>query len=100
MKVLIVFAAVATLLMPVSHGVLRQCAGIGFDNKYEASGFLTADFTQKSCASSGGLIDPNRKGNLKCCNVPDARQGDFNGFCNGQNPGNKFHNFRPSAQSC
>ncbi|KAG3126121.1 hypothetical protein PC128_g27262, partial [Phytophthora cactorum] len=44
MKVLIVVAALATLLMPV-HGALRQCAGTGPDNRYEGSGYLTADFT-------------------------------------------------------
>ncbi|POM69479.1 Hypothetical protein PHPALM_14231 [Phytophthora palmivora] len=82
MKFHIVIAALATLLMPV----------------YESTGFLTADFTQKACAASGGSIDPNRKGNQKCCNVPDARQGDFNRSCNGQKAENP--NFHPTAQSC
>ncbi|KAG2779865.1 hypothetical protein PC111_g24626, partial [Phytophthora cactorum] len=97
MKVLIVVAALATLLMPV-HGALRQCAGTGPDNRYEGSGYLTADFTEKACAASGGSMDPNRKGNQKCCNVPDARQGDFNGSCKGQKAGNNFPGFRPTAQ--
>ncbi|KAG7394734.1 hypothetical protein PHYBOEH_004777 [Phytophthora boehmeriae] len=94
MKVLVVVAALAALLMPV------QCAGTDSDNKYEGSGFLTADFTQKACTASGGSIDPNRKGNQKCCNVPDARQGQFNGSCNRQTAGNNFQGFHPTAQPC
>ncbi|POM61451.1 Hypothetical protein PHPALM_21206 [Phytophthora palmivora] len=98
MKVQIVIVALAALLLPV-HGVLRQCAGTGLDKRYERSGFLTADFTQKACAASGGSIDPTRKGNQKCCNVPDSRQGDFNNSCEGQKAEN-FPSFRPTAQPC
>ncbi|POM73907.1 Hypothetical protein PHPALM_9197 [Phytophthora palmivora] len=97
MKFQIVIAALATLLMSV-HGALRQCAGTSPANRYESSGFLTADFTQKACVASGGSIVPNRKGNQKCCNVPDARQGDFNNSCNGQQAANS--NFHPTAQGC
>ncbi|OWZ10942.1 hypothetical protein PHMEG_00016106 [Phytophthora megakarya] len=60
MKVLIFVAALATLLMPI-HGALRQCAGTGGDNKYESSGSLTEDWTQKACTASGGSIDNNRE---------------------------------------
>ncbi|ETP33726.1 hypothetical protein F442_17797 [Phytophthora nicotianae P10297] len=98
MKVLIVVAALGTLLMPV-HGALRQCAGTRPDNRYESSGYLTADFTQKACDASGGSIDPSRKGNQKCCNVPDTRQGAFNDSCNGQKS-DRFPNYRPTAQPC
>ncbi|POM58967.1 hypothetical protein PHPALM_36320 [Phytophthora palmivora] len=94
MKVQIVIVALATLLMPI------QCAGTGPDNRYERSGFLTADFTQKACAASGGSIDPTRNGNQKCCNVPDSRQGDFNNSCKAQKAGNNFPNFHPTAQAC
>ncbi|ETK84947.1 hypothetical protein F441_10310 [Phytophthora nicotianae CJ01A1] len=97
MKVLVVITALATLLMP-THGALRQCAGTDNDYAYERSGSMTADFTQKACAASGGSIDPSRKGNQKCCNVPDARQGEFNSYCFEQKAGNP--NYRPTAQSC
>ncbi|POM71277.1 Hypothetical protein PHPALM_12174 [Phytophthora palmivora] len=97
MKFQVVIVVLATLLISV-HGGFRQCAAKAPDNRYESSGFLTADFTQKACAASGGSIDPNRKGNLKCCNVPDAREIDFNNSCNGQKAGNP--NFRPSAGPC
>ncbi|GMF30627.1 unnamed protein product [Phytophthora lilii] len=60
----------------IRHGAFRQCAGISND-RYESTGFLTADFTQKASTASGGSILPDRKGNQKCCNVPDTRQGDL-----------------------
>ncbi|EGZ21509.1 hypothetical protein PHYSODRAFT_493442 [Phytophthora sojae] len=98
MKLQIVIVALAALLMP-TDGALRQCAGAS-NNRYESTGFLTADFTIKACAASGGSIDPNKRGNQKCCNVPDARQGAFNNACNGQKAGDKFPGFKPLAQPC
>ncbi|KAJ8550466.1 hypothetical protein ON010_g10602 [Phytophthora cinnamomi] len=95
MKAQIVIAALATLLSLV-HGVDLQCAGgttnfnesIGSGVGYESSGFLTADFTQKSCARVGGWIIPDRKGNDKCCRLPDSRNNDFVNACNQQKAGN------------
>ncbi|KAG6595741.1 Gag-pol Polyprotein [Phytophthora cinnamomi] len=77
-----------------------MCAGTAADNTYESSGFLTADFTQKACKASGGSIDPNLKGNQKCCNVPDAQQGAFNDSCKGQKAGGNFLFYHPTAQPC
>ncbi|KAJ8564265.1 hypothetical protein ON010_g7080 [Phytophthora cinnamomi] len=99
MKLQLVLVALAALLMP-THGALRQCAGTAADNTYESSGFLTADFTQKACKASGGSIDPNLKGNQKCCNVPDAQQGAFNDSCKGQKAGGNFLHYHPTAQPC
>ncbi|OWY94307.1 hypothetical protein PHMEG_00035999 [Phytophthora megakarya] len=105
MKVLVVIAAFATLLAPI-HGARRQCAGIDPNNDgsgpfvYEDSGFLTSDWTQKSCAAAGGSIDPNKKGNQKCCNFDDNRFGDFERACDNQKPGNNFRIFSPASQSC
>ncbi|KAG6608889.1 small cysteine-rich secretory protein SCR99 [Phytophthora cinnamomi] len=106
MKVWLVLVALSALLLP-THGALRQCAGIEDDNSgatdnesYEPSGFLTADFTQKACKASGGSIDPNLKGNQKCCNVPDAQQRAFSDSCKGQKAGGNFLNYRPFAQPC
>ncbi|KAG1709915.1 hypothetical protein DVH05_016929 [Phytophthora capsici] len=99
MKFQIVIAVLAALLMP-AHGALRQCAGTSTDKKYEPSGFLTADFTQNACKASGGSIDPSTKGNQKCCNVPDARQGQFNDSCNKQKGGANFSMYHPTAQPC
>ncbi|KAJ8537494.1 hypothetical protein ON010_g13103 [Phytophthora cinnamomi] len=99
MKVQHVLVALSALLLP-THGAHRQCAGTGDDNKYEASGFLTADFTQKACTASGGSILPDRKGNLKCCSVPDAQQGGFDDCCEGQKTGPKFPYFYPTVQAC
>ncbi|EGZ11793.1 hypothetical protein PHYSODRAFT_336289 [Phytophthora sojae] len=101
MKVQIVIAALATLLLPV-HGASNtarlQCAGGVPDNTgagsgiiYENSGFLTADFTQKSCAAAGGSIDSSKKGNDKCCIVPASP---------GQKPGSNYQTFRPFARYC
>ncbi|OWZ03978.1 hypothetical protein PHMEG_00024200 [Phytophthora megakarya] len=95
MKVHTVIAALVALLMPV-HGTLTQCAGVDRDIKFESSGFLTADWTQKACAASGGLIDPNKKGNKKCCNVSNAGLENFYATCNGQ----KDPNFYPSVGPC
>ncbi|OWZ17337.1 hypothetical protein PHMEG_0008731 [Phytophthora megakarya] len=99
MKFLIAIAALATLLMP-THAALRQCAGTGSDGKYEGTGYLTADWTQAACTASGGSIDPNKKGNLKCCNVLDARQDDFNKSCKVQVGGKKFPDSHPTPQAC
>ncbi|EGZ19857.1 hypothetical protein PHYSODRAFT_492093, partial [Phytophthora sojae] len=54
-------------------------------------------YTQSACDTSGGSIVPNRLGNQKCCNVPDSRQGEFNGSCNDQKASG---NFKPLAQAC
>eukprot|EP00644_Phytophthora_capsici_P004954 jgi/Phyca11/4198/fgenesh1_pm.PHYCAscaffold_1_\ len=99
MKFQIVIAVLAALLLP-ADGALRQCAGTSSDNRYESSGFLTSSFTQKACIASGGSIDPNKKGNQKCCNVPDANQGKFNDFCNGQKGEGNFSKYHPTAQAC
>ncbi|KAF4046759.1 hypothetical protein GN244_ATG00758 [Phytophthora infestans] len=99
MKVLIVIAALTILLTPVD-GALRQCAGTGPGNRYESSGYLTADFTQNACAASGGSIDHFKKGNQKCCNVPDTRQGKFDLFCQRRTAGDNFPEFHPTAQPC
>ncbi|KAG6608915.1 small cysteine-rich secretory protein SCR99 [Phytophthora cinnamomi] len=106
MKVQLVLVALSALLLP-THGALRQCAGKEVDNagkaedeSYEPSGFLTADFTQKACKASGGSIEPNLKGNQKCCNVPNAQRGAFNDSCKGQKAGGNFHNYGPFAQPC
>ncbi|OWZ17785.1 hypothetical protein PHMEG_0008221 [Phytophthora megakarya] len=106
MKVLIVIGALVTLLMP-THSAPTQCAAAtsntiqpGTSLTYEGSGYLTADWTQKACTASGGSIDPNKKGNQKCCNVPNARQNDFNKSCNKQTGGQGFTGYYPTAQSC
>ncbi|OWZ10947.1 hypothetical protein PHMEG_00016111 [Phytophthora megakarya] len=97
MKVLIVIAALTTLLVP-THGALRQCAGT-LNNRYESSGFLTADWTKNACNDSGGILDSTKKGNQKCCNVPDANQVKFNDSCKGQK-NEKFQNYPAIAQPC
>ncbi|GMG17061.1 unnamed protein product [Phytophthora fragariaefolia] len=79
--------------------VALACAGTDNDIRYERSGSMTADFTQRSCSASGGSIDPSLKGNQKCCNVPDARQGQFNSFCQGLKAGNPNY-FFSTAQPC
>ncbi|KAG6608990.1 small cysteine-rich secretory protein SCR99 [Phytophthora cinnamomi] len=106
MKVQLVLVALSALLLP-THGALRQCAGTAKEdagevkkNSHEPSGFLTADFTQNACKASGGSIEPNLKGNQKCCNVPDAQQGAFNDSCKGQKAGGNFQNYGPFAQPC
>ncbi|OWZ04834.1 hypothetical protein PHMEG_00023192 [Phytophthora megakarya] len=97
MKILIVIAALAAVLMP-AHGALRQCAGTR-DRMYETSGFLTADWTQKACNASGGTIDPNKRGNQKCCNVPDSNNDKFTVSCAGQSDKN-FNKYAPIPQGC
>eukprot|EP00644_Phytophthora_capsici_P001704 jgi/Phyca11/108071/e_gw1.14.456.1 len=99
MKVLFSIAAIAALLTPI-QGFSGRCAAKGPDNMLERSGVLTADFTQKACAAAAGTIDPNRKGNLKCCYVPDYRHGVFIGWCNQQKAGNNFKNFHPTLETC
>ncbi|OWZ03050.1 hypothetical protein PHMEG_00025288 [Phytophthora megakarya] len=100
MKILLVVAVLATVLMP-ARGVLRQCAGTGPDRKYESSGFLTADWTKNACNAAGGKLDPTRLGNQKCCTVLDdpGRQLSFNGFCKNQKHDN-YPTFNPTAQPC
>ncbi|KAJ8522851.1 hypothetical protein ON010_g17645 [Phytophthora cinnamomi] len=112
MKVQIIIAALATVLLPV-HGADQtgvQCAGGVPDSRgegsgiiYENTGFLTADFTQNVCATAGGTIDPNTKGNQKCCTFPsltDPRIRTFNIACESQQAGSDFPNFRPFPRDC
>ncbi|OWY93571.1 hypothetical protein PHMEG_00036984 [Phytophthora megakarya] len=94
MKVLIVLAALAALLTPI------QCAGVdpsfngAIGKGYESSGSLTTDWTQKACAAAGGSIDPNKKGNQKCCNAPDSNLGAFSRTCAEQtDPKYRFANW-------
>ncbi|OWY91825.1 hypothetical protein PHMEG_00039434 [Phytophthora megakarya] len=104
MKVLIVIVALTTLLAPI-HGARRQCAGVDPNRDgsgpyvYEGSGFLTSDWTQKSCTAAGGSVDPNKKGNQKCCTFTDSRFGDFNRACDGQKAAN-YPKFSPASQPC
>ncbi|KAH0419766.1 hypothetical protein CcaCcLH18_14293 [Colletotrichum camelliae] len=98
MKAQIAIVALATLLAP-THAALRQCAGTGSDLRYEPSGFLTSEFTQAACSAAGGSIDGSRKGNQKCCNVPDAKEATFNNNCGGQSD-QRYPGFTPLAQPC
>ncbi|KAG6578119.1 small cysteine-rich secretory protein SCR99 [Phytophthora cinnamomi] len=98
MKVQFVLVALAALLVP-TYGGLRQCAGTK-SNRYETSGYLTANFTQNACKASGGAILPNRRGNQKCCSVPDTNHGLFNDSCGKQQAGDKFPSCYPTAQAC
>ncbi|KAJ8544522.1 hypothetical protein ON010_g11744 [Phytophthora cinnamomi] len=106
MKVQIIIAALATLLLPV-HGADEgrlQCAGgnksDGSGIIYENSGFLTADFTQKVCAKVGGSIDPTKKGNDKCCILPEGRIKDFQSACESQKAGSNYPNYRAIPRFC
>ncbi|OWZ19819.1 hypothetical protein PHMEG_0005862 [Phytophthora megakarya] len=99
MKIRIIVVALVALFVPI-HAIPTQCAGTGPDNRLESSGFLTADWTQKACSASGGSIDPNKKGNQKCCNVSRAQQDDFNNSCNRQKAGNNYPEFIPTVQLC
>ncbi|KAG6580251.1 small cysteine-rich secretory protein SCR99 [Phytophthora cinnamomi] len=112
MKFQIVIAALVTLLLPVNGaGPARlQCAGGVPDTRgegsgiiYENSGFLTANFTQNACTTAGGSIDRNKKGNEKCCIVPefpDTGIRAFNGACGDQQAGSNYPKFRPFARGC
>ncbi|OWZ12398.1 hypothetical protein PHMEG_00014454 [Phytophthora megakarya] len=77
-----------------------KCAGIGPDHKYESSGFLTADFTQKTCTSVSGFIVENTFGNQKCCSVPDFNKEIFTRSCTGQKPRPNFPNYRGNVVAC
>ncbi|EGZ14425.1 hypothetical protein PHYSODRAFT_560508 [Phytophthora sojae] len=101
MKLQIVLAALAAVMLPV-HGAKLQCSGAVSDSNgnpvAESSGFLTADFTQKACAASGGSIEPNRKGNDKCCVV--SNEDAFLSSCRGLKAGSQFPNGRPIPARC
>ncbi|OWZ14276.1 hypothetical protein PHMEG_00012267 [Phytophthora megakarya] len=77
-----------------------KCAGVGPGNRMEQSGYLTADFTQKSCSAVIGSIVANTAGNQKCCNFPDIREDSFKRFCNLQLPDHRFADYHPSVQPC
>ncbi|EGZ21501.1 hypothetical protein PHYSODRAFT_496158 [Phytophthora sojae] len=94
MKLQTVIVALAALLVPI------QCAGVDFGMGYESSGFLTADFTTKACAQTGGAIVYGRKGNQKCCEFPDARKDVFDYRCKGQSADAKYYVYRPVAKAC
>ncbi|OWZ01812.1 hypothetical protein PHMEG_00026735 [Phytophthora megakarya] len=99
MKVLAVVAAVACLLAPI------QCTAVDRNTddseKRERTGFLTADWTQKACAEAGGSVDPNKKGNQKCCVYPDSNDWEFDMACVAQTPGrDNWKNFSPASQPC
>ncbi|EGZ14576.1 hypothetical protein PHYSODRAFT_286177 [Phytophthora sojae] len=92
MKAQIVLAALAALLLPVFmvqiYSVLERPVA-------ESS---ASDFTQKACTASGGSIEPNRKGNDKCCVV--SNQGAFFSSCRGLKAGSQFPNGRPIPAQC
>ncbi|OWY96274.1 hypothetical protein PHMEG_00033500 [Phytophthora megakarya] len=88
----------------IGHGdgstTLRQCAGT-LNNRYESSGFLTAEFTQNACSAADGAIDPNLKGNKKCCILlgTDAFRQTFYDSCAAQKDV-KFPHYPPVGQPC
>ncbi|KAE9036853.1 hypothetical protein PR002_g6864 [Phytophthora rubi] len=107
MKLQIVIAAIAALLLPVhgaSNTIGQRCAGAFPSDDtgivYENTGFLTADFTQKSCVAAGGSIDPNKNGNEKCCEVSNAQIGTFTSACFSQKAGSKYPSFSPYVRRC
>eukprot|EP00644_Phytophthora_capsici_P003894 jgi/Phyca11/108546/e_gw1.15.608.1 len=99
MKVFFGIATIAALLTPV-HGVSLQCAAKNSALAYESSGTLTADFTQKACKEASGSIDPNRKGNMKCCHLPDDRMSFFTSPCALQRGTGNFNGYQGFSQNC
>ncbi|OWY95829.1 hypothetical protein PHMEG_00034067 [Phytophthora megakarya] len=102
MNVLVVIAAITTLLSPID-GARSQCIGADSNDDRSGwtlgpSGFLTADWTQKACSAAGLWIDPNKKSNAKCCHVVDSRFRDFCCACEGYLAGN-FPKYQPSSSA-
>ncbi|OWY97027.1 hypothetical protein PHMEG_00032539 [Phytophthora megakarya] len=69
-------------------------------NTKERTGFLTAEWTQKTCLDAGGVVDPTKKGNEKCCIYPDINNFDFDVSCTRQRAEDNWKNFSPVFKPC